>query len=269
MGNTKLIHSIQRGSDILSLLSQGNERLEDIYPKANLSRSTTHRILKSLVASGLAAQNPADRRYHIGPRFLQIAASPLAAHRILTICAFEELIRLRDISGESSLIIVPSGIHRLVVKEIPSLQTILFSWPDGNTVPIYVGSSGKVLLAQMAQWERDLILRSVDMVPQAPHTIVDPEMLKKELEKIRKQGFATSFGESFAGGAGISVPVGNYVCPAALCISGPAFRFTPEDYLTELTASAERIAEKLASFYEYPNRTQVQQETEKTGTDEN
>lgn len=266
MGNTKLIHSIQRGTRILTLLSQGTERLEDIYPKMNLSRSTTHRLLKSLVASGLAAQNPADRRYHIGPKFLQIASSTLAAHRILMICAYQELIRLRDLSGESTLIIVPSGIHRLVIKEIPSLQTILFSWPEGNTVPIYVGSSGKVLLAQMDEKEQDLILRAVDLVPRTPNTIVDPDILKREIENIRRQGFATSFGESFAGGAGVSVPVHKYVCPVALCISGPEFRFSPEDYIQEMKSSAARISEMLASFYERPDRAGFQTNTEKTGT---
>ena len=56
MGNTKIVNSIQRATKILELVSQGNERLEDIYPRVNLSRSTTHRLLKSLVASGLAAK---------------------------------------------------------------------------------------------------------------------------------------------------------------------------------------------------------------------
>jgi IclR family acetate operon transcriptional repressor len=252
MGNTKIVNSIQRATRILELVSLGNERLEDIHPKVGLSRSTTHRLLKSLVAAGLAAQNPVDRRYHIGPKFLQITSSPLASHRMLSICAYEELTRLRDISGESTLIIVPSGIHRLVVKMIPSLETILFSWPDGNTVPIYVGSAGKVLLAQMDGGERDLLLRAINMVPRTPNTIVDQDALKRELETIRNQGFATSFGESFSGGAGISVPVKNYVCPVALCISGPEFRFNPTDCIEEMKTSAERISHTLASYHEHP-----------------
>ena len=161
-------------------------------------------------------------------------------------------------SGESTLIIVPSGIQRLVVKEVQSLETILFSWPDGNTVPIYVGSSGKVLLAQMTARERDLLLRAVDMVPRTPNTIDDPDILAKELKKIQQQGYATSFGESFSGGAGISVPVHNYVCPVALCISGPEFRFNPEDYIEEMKKSAGRISDTLASYYPPLNDTGIQ-----------
>ena len=121
-------------------------------------------------------------------------------------------------------------------------------------MPIYLGSAGKVLLAQMDENERDILLRAIDMVPRTPNTIVDREILKKELEKILRQGYATSFGESFSGGAGISVPVQNYVCPVALCISGPEFRFNPEDYFEEMKTSAERISHTLAFYYKRPGR---------------
>ena len=60
-------HTIIRGAEILKTLSKGYNRLEDIYPKVGLSKSTTQRLLKVLTLSGFAFQNPLNRHYYVGP----------------------------------------------------------------------------------------------------------------------------------------------------------------------------------------------------------
>jgi len=61
-----------------------------------------------------------------------------------------------------------------------------------------------------------------------PNTITDPLLLKKELKKIRKQGFAFSDQEVYLGTRGIAAPVFNHKreIVAGLTIAGPRERLT-------------------------------------------
>ncbi len=246
MGKTKLIISINRAVKILELFAQGINRLEDIYPMIGLSKSTTHRLLKSLVSAGLAFQSPINRYYYIGHKFLRLASNPVVSHQMLVICAYKELERLQDLSGETSLVSVQSGINRLVVKEIPSRKKIAFFSGVGTVEPIYIGSSGKLLLSHLEEKDLEILLRSIDLRPIGPNTITNFDILRKEIKKIRNKSYATSRGESLPGAVGISVPVKNYICPVALSIFGPEFRFSPENFLEEMRKSSNQISKKLS-----------------------
>ncbi len=95
-----------------------------------------------------------------------------------------------------------------------------------------------------------LLLKHLDLRPIGPNTITDKGTLLKELEKVRKQGYAVSFGERIQGSASISVPVRQYLCPVALSVLGPDNRFTLKgmmEVLKRMKQSALRISEKLAS----------------------
>lgn len=249
MPKTKQINAIHRGVKVLNVLSQGINRLEDIYPRLGLSKSTTHRILISLTSAGLAFQDPVTRFYHIGPGLLKLASNPQISHHMLINCAQNELMRLNKLTQESALLILACGIQRLVVKEVPSVLDISFSFKVGHSMPLHVGSSGKVLLSMMDDKELEVVLQNLDLVSLGPNTITQEDVLRKEIELIRKQGYATSFGETQAGTAGISVPIKNYTGPVVLCVLGPEFRFSPTTYLEEIKKSTLRISNKLKEIF--------------------
>jgi len=245
MPPTKIVNTISRGAEILKILAHGYNRLEDIYPRAGLNKSTTHRLLKSLVASGLAFQSPLNRNYYLGPLFLRLSSNPTVSHQMLILSSIDELRRLRDSSGETSLIIIPNGNQRLVLKEVRSTQTISLSLGDGNTAPMHVGSSARTLLSQYTDEDLNKILNKMNFVPVGSKNIKDKKLLKKEIDKIRKKGFGTSFGETHPDAAGISVPVKGYFIPVVLSVMGPKDRFKPISVLKELSETAIRISNKL------------------------
>lgn len=254
MAETIIVNSIIRGANILRILGQGVTRVEDIHPRVGLSRSTTHRLLKSLVAAGFAYQNPINRNYHVGSLVLQLVSNPSISHQILIICALDELRYLRDVSGETVLIIMASGDQRFVLKQMSSTQKLAYHWEDGATGPIYAGSSGKLLLSQFGDPQIEQILRTVDFSPITSSTITDADVLKGEIKKIRKKGYATSIGEDVDGSIGVSVPVLGYTCPVALCILAPEFRLKPINVLKEMKDSASRIEKKLRDTLFIPDR---------------
>lgn len=249
MPETKQINSIHRCVNVLEVLSQGISQLEEIYPRLGLSKSTTHRLLKSLNATGLAFQDPATRLYHLGPALLRFASNQRISHHMLVVCAQNELILLNRITKESSIMFVPCGLQRMVVKQVKSKLDVSFSFKEGYSSPLHIGSAGKLLLSMMDEHELEAIMRNIELIRFGPNTITDKEILRKEIVKIRKQGYATSFGETQPGTAGISVPIRNYIYPAALCVVGPEFRFSPIDTLDELRKCAHRVSNNLQECF--------------------
>ncbi len=253
MGTTKTVNTILRGAEILKVLAKGITRLEDIYPLVGLNKSSTHRILKSLVETGLAYQHPIARTYHIGPLLLQISSNASALHHLLIVCAAGELRHLEETSHETALLFIPFGDRRLVLKEVPSSQQIALSLGEGSTMPIVVGSAGRVLLSQYDNRTVKQLLPRIDLSPLPPDFIPDRDRFMDEIEEIRRRGYALSSGTMLPDSAGISVPVGGYACPVALCVFGPQFRFEPLEVLPQITESARRISEKLKPLIAEPN----------------
>jgi DNA-binding IclR family transcriptional regulator len=138
------------------------------------------------------------------------------------------------------------------LEELQSVQNIRFTASKGYIAPLYTGSAGKVLLAELKENELNLLLKNIDLVAVGPNTITDEKFLRKEVKKVRKRGYATSFGERIEGSASISVPVRNYICPVALSVLGPDNRFKPRmmDVLQEMQESAENISKRLMEGFQ-------------------
>jgi DNA-binding IclR family transcriptional regulator len=248
MGSTKTVNTILLGGEILKALAGGASRLEDIYPRVGLNKSTAHRILKSLAQSGLAYQHPLGRTYHIGPLFLQASAGAAKTHHLLVVSALEEMRRLRATSRETVLLLIPLGDQRLVLKEFPSEQGISLSHGEGSTLPIMIGSAGRVLLSLYDDATLRKLFAQLAVPAVAPGFMADAELRMREIEAIRAQGYALSSGEMIPDSAGISVPVKGYVSPVALSVFGPKFRFRPLEILEEIRVSAEVISGRLAAL---------------------
>ena len=247
MAESQIINAIVRGSDVLQCLSEGIDRIADISQKLNLSKSTTHRLLKTLEVTGLAVQDPLRRRYCLGPRILQLASNPIIAHQNLIICAIEEMERLRDLTGETVGLQIPNGKTRIILEEILSSQQIKFFGGKGYSGCIYTGAAGKILLSQFEVNELKRLLANIELLPVGPNTITNEKALLEEINTIRMQGFATSLSENTPGGAAIAVPVKNYVCPVALGLIGPESRFLEirMSFLPQMLKGAKNISAKL------------------------
>jgi DNA-binding IclR family transcriptional regulator len=73
MAIRNIVNSITKGADILRNLSEGIDRISDLSKNLQLSKSTAHRLLKTLEISELVMQDPITRRYYLGPLILKLA----------------------------------------------------------------------------------------------------------------------------------------------------------------------------------------------------
>lgn len=249
----KIVTVVLNAAQALKYLAdEGMGQLKAISDKLHLPKTTTHRLLRTLEAAGLVSSN-GKGMYFLGPLAFRLAASPMVAHRFLSVCASDEMTLLRDFSGETVVLHVLFVNQRICLHEVPSQQHIRYTAGVGATAPLYVGSASKMLLAELEEQDAKGLIESLDMKAVGPSTIVDKSILWREVQKARKKKYATSFGERVLGSASASVPIRGYITPACLSILGPKERFVNiREVVKEMQASAARIACKIKDFaYEY------------------
>jgi DNA-binding IclR family transcriptional regulator len=106
----------------------------------------------------------------------------------------------------------------------------IYDWV-GSLTPLHATSSGKVLLAALSADDRDRILKETGLPARTPRTITNRGKLENELIKVARDGYGLALEEFEIGINSLSVPVYNHqgIVIGAISISGPAFRFDPEN----------------------------------------
>lgn len=253
MADRELVKSIVKSAGILRCISEGRNRLCDIARNEKVSKSTIHRLLRTLVATGFVVQDPLSFQYFLGPGILELLSNVTIAHEGLTLCALREMQRLRAFTRETILLHVRVGLQRVCIEEVESRENIKYINGKGFVAPLYTGAAGKILLSELTDEEIAFFLEVIDLIAVTNRTITDKEKLFFEIKKAREMGYATSFGERVEGSSCISVPVRNYSMPVALSVLGPDNRFTVDrirESLQEIKASAKRISASLIGIRE-------------------
>jgi IclR family acetate operon transcriptional repressor len=112
--------------------------------------------------------------------------------------------------------------HRVCIDVVESSLPIRRSVPLGETLPLFAGPSGKAILAFLPTAQQEQILGAGPLRPFTAHTIVDPMLLRLELERTRQRGYAIDREEIIPGVHCVAVPILNYTGHAvgALSIAG-------------------------------------------------
>jgi IclR family transcriptional regulator, KDG regulon repressor len=255
MTKTTNVTSIIRAIHIMQSISKGNGKISQIAIDVNLTKGTTHRLLATLVKARFVVQDPISLEYSLGPALLELVSNPNVTHANLVNCALEHMKCLRDLTDETVVLHVRSGMERVCIACIESTQPIRYTNTVGFVTPLYLGGAGKILLAEQKDQDLSLILGNMDLVPMTPTTITDRAKLMEEIQKVREQGYATSFGERIAGSASVSVAVRNYIKPVALSVYGPLSRFKLDELnhlLDQMKATSNKISNRLRAQMKNP-----------------
>jgi DNA-binding IclR family transcriptional regulator len=193
---------------VVDALSAGPLSLSGLVAATGLSRATVHRLAVALEAHGMVRRD-GEARFCLGPRLTGPSLAQLARP------AME---RLRDETGESVQLYVRQGDRRHCVASLESPHGLRTIVAVGASLPLDVGSAGKVLRGDA---------------------------------EVARRGWAQSVEEREAGVASVSAPVhdeeGGVV--AAVSVSGPIGRTTRSPgrrYATAVVAAAEAVEAALA-----------------------
>ena len=136
------------------------------------------------------------------------------------------------------------------VQDVDGVHAMQLAGHPGATRPAHATAIGKMLLAAMPPDDLDRLLKALPMPAFTPRTITDARALRREIEETRRSGLAHDDCELDRDVRCVAVPVADFAgrCVAAMGISGPAWRMTPESVATlarQLRAAAAALTAEL------------------------
>ncbi len=225
------VGSIAHARPILIALSRGVHTVNHITRACGFSKSTVHRVLKTLETYGLVVQDPGNRRYYLGPLVQQLNADPAAPHRKLVNDAREDMQALARLTEETVALDVLTGLRYVPLFEIPSRHDLKVTMASKKIGPefsdLYAGATVKVLLSLLPDAELGFVLDNITLAPETTSTVVDRNVLRAQLDEVRHAGVCVTRGERIPGTVCIAAPVRHYFLPAVLSVVGPESRVFP------------------------------------------
>jgi IclR family pca regulon transcriptional regulator len=200
------VRAIARGFTVIEALGRppGRHMLAEIAKASGLTRATARRVLATLVALNYCESD--GRYFSLRPRALGIGLSYLRALPFWG-PAQQTLEALRNEMGESCALAVLDGTEIVYVLRLPARRILATNLAIGSKLPAHVVSLGRVLLAGLADEERELRLTQIDFRKLTPRTIVERTALARELDRVSSQGYSWIDGELDPSICGIAVPL--------------------------------------------------------------
>jgi len=241
------VQSVDRALSILETLAEDDEgyRLSDLAVRTGLSASTVHRLLATLESRRFVQFDRAESKWHVGSRAFTVGAS-FARRRNFSAQAIPYLRKLRDLTRETANLAVVDDEFIIVLTRMESREIMRSLTQVGGRVAMVTSGVGKAVLATYSDEDVGAVIRHHGMPRLTEKSIVRPSDLFKELENIRKQGFALDDEEACMGLRCIAAVVYNDCAEplAAISVSGMTSRLT-DDRLPEVGQIVREVAGEL------------------------
>lgn len=220
--------SLAKALRVLDLFNgvDGGLSLSEIAQRMHTRPGSIYPIVYTLYKFGYLARDPETKRYSLGLRILTLANQILSSLDIRE-KAKPVLKRLaRELGVNAHLAMLYEG-EVLYLDREEAAPSVVIPSVIGRRVPPHCTALGKVLLAHNPEVLDELLARG-PLPALTPNTVTDPELLRRELERVRQQGYATDWEEFHEGNICVAAPVRNYrgTVVAAISVSLPKARLT-------------------------------------------
>src|SRR5207253_11066567 len=194
------VQSVDRALLIIETLAEDDEgyRLSDLSVRTGLSTSTVHRLLATLEKRRFVQFDRYESKWHVGAQSFAVGAT-FARRRNFVAQAMPYLRKLRDQTRETANLAVVDDESIIVLTRMESREIMRSLTKVGGRVAMVASGVGKAVLATYADEDVNAIIRNHGMPRLTEKSIVRPGELFKELEKIRRQGFAVDDEEACMG----------------------------------------------------------------------
>jgi DNA-binding IclR family transcriptional regulator len=224
--------------------------LKAICDLTGIHKSTAHRFLKHLERERYLIRTEAGA-YLIGPRLSQMSARGSHGATLQGV-ARPILWELWKSTQETVNLAVLDQGTVLYVDVIESPHEFRLSSRVGTRRSLHVTALGKALAAFLPAELRENVLNTITFQSATPRTIMNLLQFRRELEKIRQQGYAVDDEEAVQGARCVSAPILNSDSEpiGAVSVSGPITRVSPEQVgmLAGAVMSASRAISAAMGF---------------------
>jgi IclR family pca regulon transcriptional regulator len=199
------VQSLERGLAVIRAFDgSGSLTLSEVAAASGLTRAAARRFLLTLAE--LAYVGSEGRAFRLTPRVLELGRAYVSTLTLPEVA----LPHLRDLVTEvreSSTVAVLDREQIIYIAHVPANRSLSISVTVGGRDPSACSALGRVLLAAQSDEWLDRYISETELVAYTPRTIVDPERLRAELLRIRKQGYAVVDQELEEGLRAVAAPV--------------------------------------------------------------
>jgi IclR family acetate operon transcriptional repressor len=223
--------------------------LKEISEQTSINKSTALRILAHLEIQGYV-----ERDAHGGYRLAGLLL------KLGTRSSFE--VNLRDAAGpplrevwrltqETVNLGILDGLEVVYLDSLESPESFRLVASAGTRAMAYRTALGKAIMAHLPAEQADALINAFSYQPYTPKTVTSAAQLRKELARVRREGYAIDDEESVVGVRCLAVAVLNHEHRpiAGISISGPISRMS-DARLAEFAAVIRTAAWQTAARYQ-------------------
>lgn len=220
MNNTLL-----KGLRLLEVLArlQSPAGVTALAMELGIGKSHAHRLLQGLVAAGYVRQDPSGGGYRASLKLWELACAMVSTPGLKSV-AEPVMADLLARTRETVHLSVLDGDEVVYLHKLDSPQPVRAYSQVGGRAPAHCVATGKAMLAhQSAEVLQSLSSR---LVRHSSRTVVEPEAFAREMQRVRRQGYAINRGEwrESVGGCAAAIFDASGRAIAAIGISGPMER---------------------------------------------
>lgn len=246
--DAKLIQSVDRALQILDVFSLREKELgvTEIAHRLDLHKSTAFGLLTTLEYWGCIEQNRQTGKYRLGLKLLELGDRVKEGLdlRVLALPFLQELV---EHYRETVHLVVHDRGEVVYIEKVEGPTAIRMYSQVGKRAPMHSTGVGKIMLAYRSMQEVDALIEEKGLSSFTPNTITDPEILREELVKIKKNGYCFDNEEIEVGLRCVAAPImdSQQEVVAAISLSGPSMRMTDEQ-MNELIIPVKETALKIS-----------------------
>jgi IclR family KDG regulon transcriptional repressor len=249
-GGRYRIQALDRALGILALVGRRPDLgLQALAERSGTSVSQVLKILATLEGHGLVAKG-ADKTYRLGYGAMRLGHLAARLQPVVGVAALV-LDELREETGESIHLVVRDGLDAVIADVRESSKTVRVVSPVGERTRLNAGSAGKLFLAHGSRELMAWLVRE-PMPAYTELSETDPELLRIDVDRARRQGVCVAIGDFEDGAFSVAAPVfeepGRMV--AAIALAGPLSRFDSgieRRYRTAVKRAAAIVGQRLGA----------------------
>jgi DNA-binding IclR family transcriptional regulator len=247
-----VVGSIIKASRLLDLftLDRREISLNEFTREAGYNKTTTYRLLQTLVTAGWLVRDVNGGGYRLGTKMLVLGAIA-RADLDLRDQAMPYMQALSDEFGDTAFLMVPGEHGAVTIEAIQGANPVrVHGVGVGTVLPYYVAAAPVVLAAFSPELEARVLAE--DRTRFTRETAISKAALRSKFARVREHGYAVSL-EDFADDvAAVAAPIfdpgGAPI--AALSVGGPANHFAEplrSRVIERVLALAEQLSEQMVS----------------------
>jgi len=244
-----VLQTVDRALRLLLLFEEvGQEyRVGELAAMLGVDKSIASRLAATLANRGFLERAPGSEAFRLGPEVGRLGMLALGSSHNLVVLARTPMERLAEETEETVNLAVLEDYKAVNVAQVDGPHLVgVGDWTGWKTEP-HATANGKVLLAFAGSEFEDLPLETPLKVF-TKRTITSLRELRSELERVRSEGWGATIGELEKGFNGVAVPVfdASEHCLAALSVSGPLYRMSPQR-LPKVAELCKKSAEEIGA----------------------